>query len=127
MQGIGKVKTMYKSFKEMPVWQKAMDVATETFKLTENLPKKEDYGFTSQIRRSTLSISANIAEAYGRHHNRDKINFYYFSRGSVTETQSHLEYGRKVGYLKNESTIDLEKTLMEIYQSLNKLIIKFDS
>ena len=62
----------------MPVWQDAMQIATKIFKLTEILPKKEDYGFTSQIRRSALSISANIAEAFGRNHTADKINFYYF-------------------------------------------------
>ena len=76
----------------MPMWQRAMKVTEEIHKLTSNLPRSEDYGFTSQIRRSSLSISANIAEAFRRNHKRDKINFYYVSRGSVTETQSHLEY-----------------------------------
>ncbi|OQX51790.1 MAG: hypothetical protein B5M53_10305 [Candidatus Cloacimonas sp. 4484_209] len=55
---------MYKSFKDMPIWQEAMNIAEEIFKITDNLPKKEDYGFTSQIRRAALSISANIAEAF---------------------------------------------------------------
>jgi len=81
---------MYKSFKDMPIWLEAMEIAEKVFKLTDKLPRKEDYGFTSQIRRAGLSISANIAEAYGRNHTADKINFYYFARGSVTETQSHL-------------------------------------
>ncbi len=59
---------MYKSFKDMPIWQEAMEIAEKVFYITDNLPKKEDYGFTSQIRRSALSISANISEAYGRNH-----------------------------------------------------------
>jgi len=50
---------MYKSFKEMPIWQVAMAVGEDVYKITTGLPKCEDYGFTSQIRRSTLSISAN--------------------------------------------------------------------
>ena len=50
---------MYKNFMDMPIWQDAMALATEIFELTEKLPKKEDYGFTSQIRRAALSISAN--------------------------------------------------------------------
>jgi four helix bundle protein len=54
---------MYKSFKDMPVWQQAMEIAENVQKLTQGLPRSEDYGFTSQIRRSALSISANIAEA----------------------------------------------------------------
>jgi hypothetical protein len=77
---------VYQTFKEMPIWQKAMEIAEEIHKITDNLPKKEDYGFTSQIRRAALSIPSNIAEAYGRHHIADKINFYYMSRGSLTET-----------------------------------------
>jgi len=46
---------MYKNFREMPIWQKAMDIAEKTYRLTDELPRKEDYGFTSQIRRSALS------------------------------------------------------------------------
>lgn len=83
----------------MPVWVDAMNVAEEVFKFSEGFPKKEDYGLTSQLRRAALSISANIAEAYGRNHTLDKIKFYYYSRGSVSETQSHIEYGRRIGYI----------------------------
>jgi len=59
----------------MPVWQLAMEIAVKSHALTDTLPKKEDYGFTSQIRRSALSISANIAEGFGRKHTLDKVNF----------------------------------------------------
>ena len=114
---------MYKSFKKMPIWQEAMDIAEEIFKLTEGLPRKEDYGFTSQIRRSALSISANITEAFGRPHTSDKINFYYFARGSVTETQSHLEYGRRVGYLQPDIVRALDGKLEKLYNDLNKVIV----
>ncbi|GEM_PF-3938149 len=72
---------MYETFRDMPVWQQAIDVAERIFGLTEGLPRKEDYGFTSQIRRSALSIAANIAEAFGRNHTYDKINF---SRSTFT-------------------------------------------
>ncbi len=88
---------MYKTFKEMPIWKEAMGIAEKIFTSTEGLPKKEDYGFTSQIRRAALSVSGNIAEAYGRNYTADKINFYYMARGSITEVQSHLEYGKSAG------------------------------
>lgn len=118
---------MYKSFKEMPVWQKAMEIAEKIHNMTDDLPRKEDYGLTSQIRRSALSISANIAEAYGRNHTLDKINFYYMARGSLTETQSHLEYGKRVGYLEKDSSRELDKALKEIYNDLNKVIVSLKS
>lgn len=118
---------MYRSFKEMPVWQEAMGIAEEVFSLTEKLPKKEDYGLTSQIRRAALSISANIAEDYGRHHSFDKINFYYFSRGSTTETQSHLEYGKRMGYFDGESADKVDQRLIKLYQDLNKIVVSLRS
>ena len=114
---------MYKSFKEMPIWQKAMNIAEQIFRLTEELPRKEDYGFTSQIRRSALSISANIAEAFGRNHTSDKVNFYYMSRGSLTETQSHLEYGKRIGYINSKIVEDIDGALCELYNGINKVIV----
>jgi len=114
---------MYKSFKDMPIWKEAMQLAEDIFKLTEKLPKKEDYGLTSQLRRAALSISANIAEAYGRNHSSDKINFYYFARGSVVETQSHLEYAKRVGYFTENLCAKLDKVLSRLYNDLNKIVI----
>ena len=83
---------MIKSFRDMQVWEDSMNIAVDIFEISNTFPKKEDYSLTSQIRRSATSISANIAEAFGRFHTKDKMNFYYFARGSVTETQSHLIY-----------------------------------
>ena len=113
---------MYNDFKEMKIWQDAISVAEKIFVSTENLPKKEDYGFTSQIRRSALSISANIAEAFGRNHKLDKMNFYYYSRGSVTETRSHLEYGKRVKYIIEDDYQKLETLLISIHKDLNKIL-----
>ncbi|MBU5635711.1 four helix bundle protein [Geomonas sp. Red69] len=114
---------MYHSFKDMPVWQDAMDVAERVHKATEHLPRKEDYGLTSQIRRSALSISANIAEAFGRKHLLDKINFYYHARGSLTETQNHIEYSRRVGYLTPEDADSLDGALNKLYLEINKIVV----
>ncbi|NQT65166.1 MAG: four helix bundle protein [FCB group bacterium] len=113
---------MIKSFQDMPIWQESMKIAVKIFEMSEPFPKKEDYGLTSQIRRAALSISANIAEAFGRYHIKDKINFYYFARGSVTETQSHLIYCKKVNYLNSEIVSQLISELEEISKSLNKII-----
>jgi four helix bundle protein len=57
----------------MPVWQKAMHLAEQVFVVTEPLPRKEDYGLTSQMRRSALSVSANIAEGFGRHWPKPRV------------------------------------------------------
>lgn len=113
---------MIKSFQDMPIWQESMGVAVKIFEISDPFPKKEDYGLTSQIRRSALSISANIAEAFGRYHIKDKINSYYFAKGSATETQSHLIYCKEVKYTTLEAVDQLINELEEICKSLNKII-----
>ena len=116
---------MYASFEDMPVWQKSMELAEKVFRVTEALPRKEDYGLTSQIRRSALSVPGNIAEGFGRQHTKDKLNFYYVSRASLAETKSHLIYGFKVGYLKKSDVTVLSEMIENIWVELNKLIASF--
>jgi len=112
----------YKVFEEMPVWQKSMDLAVKIFRLTETLPRKEDYGLTSQIRRSALSVPANIAEGFGRNHIKDKLNFYYDSRASLSETKNHLIYGNKVGYFGKAEFDEYINNIEETWKELNSLI-----
>jgi len=109
----------------MPVWQKGMDLAERIFVITETLPRKEDYGLTSQIRRSALSVPANLAEGFGRKHTKDKLNFYYSSRGSLAETKSHLIYGLRVGYFRQSDFDSLSELVENIWKELNKLIASF--
>jgi four helix bundle protein len=106
------------SFKDTPMWQSAMTVAEKVFAATANLPPKEDYGFTSQIRRSALRISGDIAEACGRNRAFDKAQYHYIARGAVTETQNHLEYGRRVGYLDAETVEQISRLLSSLYEDL---------
>ncbi len=112
----------YNSFEEMPVWQKAIELAVSIFKLTEKLPRKEDYGLTSQIRRSALSVPGNISEGFGRRHTKDKLNFYYDSRGSLAETKNHLIYGHRVGYFDVQEFDEHANLIEEIWKELNSLI-----
>lgn len=113
---------MYKDFTEMPVWNTAMELAVDVFNLTLNLPKSEDYALKSQIRRSAESVSANIAEAFGRFHQKDKINFYHFAKGSALETKSHLIYGMKVQYFHSEDYEKLSSKIENLVFHLNKII-----
>lgn len=93
----------YKSFEDMTVWKKGMDLAQKVFVMTERLPRREDYGLTSQMRRAALSVPGNIAEGFGRKHTKDKLNFYYASRGSLAETKSHMIYGVRIGYFDKDN------------------------
>jgi four helix bundle protein len=93
----------YNDFTEMPVWQMAEKVVEDVYKITESLPKREDYALCSQLRSAAISITGNIAEGFGRGHRKDKINFYYYARGSAYEVRSHLLSGIKAGYFTKES------------------------
>jgi four helix bundle protein len=112
----------YNSFEDMPVWQKAMDLAVRIHDLTERLPRKEDFGLTSQIRNSGLSVSGNIAEGFGRKHTKDKVKFYYNARGSLAETKNHLIYGHRVAYFTKSEFDEVSDSIKEIWKELNSLI-----
>jgi len=113
---------MYKSFRDMSVWQKAINLSEKVFRLTVSLPKSEDYGITSQIRRSANSVSANIAEGFGRNTNKDKRNFYIIARGSAFETQSHLLYGNKIKYFESKMIEELISEYDSLIFELNKIM-----
>jgi four helix bundle protein len=112
---------MYKDFTEMSVWKLGMEISVEIFKVTDALPRKEDYGLTSQIRRSATSISANIAEAFGRTTAPDKRKFYDYARGSAFETKSHLIYGGNVNYFKESEVKNLSEKIESVIHELNKV------
>jgi len=75
----------YLDFTEMPVWQRANTVVEQVYSICSKLPRSEEYALSSQLKRAALSITANIAEAFGRNHSKDKINFYFYARGSAFE------------------------------------------
>jgi len=91
-----------KSFKDLIVWQKARDLAVVIYKITEQFPKSEIYGLTSQMQRATISISSNIAEGYHRFHEKEKRQFLAIAFGSGSELESQIEVSKilfpKVNY-----------------------------
>ena len=85
---------MTKSFKDLIVWQKSRDLAVAIYKLTEDFPQTEAYGLTSQMRRSAISISSNIAESYNRFHKKEKKQFLTIAYGSGSELESQIEIAK---------------------------------
>lgn len=78
------------SYRDLKVWQEAMNLAESCYRVTKAFPKEETYGMTSQIRRAAVSIPANIAEGYGRKTRGEYIQFLYISQGSLKELETHL-------------------------------------
>src|SRR5262245_1329892 len=88
------------SFKDLEVWQVAMDVAEQCYEVTRKFPREEIFGMTSQIRRASASVPANIAEGQGRDHTKEFIHFLSVAKGSLGEVETHLLLSHRVGLLK---------------------------
>lgn len=114
---------MIRSFTDLEIWQLASTIIAKVYKLLNTFPADERYGIVSQCKDSTVSIAANIAEGFGRYHYKDKIKFYYNSRGSLEETRSHLLISKNIGFITGKN-IDLSE---EIFLDLNKLAAKLNS
>jgi four helix bundle protein len=91
------------SYRDLRVWQEAVKLAEICYRLTKNFPKDELYGMTSQSRRASVSIAANIAEGYGRKHKGEYIQFLYIAQGSLKELETHLLIAQRVEIASAES------------------------
>src|SRR4029079_8826341 len=76
---------MLSSYRDWLVWQKAMELVVETYRLSSRFPKEEQYGLTSQLRRASVSVPSNIAEGYGRASRKEYLQFLYVGQGSLKE------------------------------------------
>lgn len=100
-----------KSFRDLIVWQKAHQLVLDVYRVTQSFPKDEMYALTSQIRRSTMSVAANIAEGFKKTSSRDKIRIYNIAQGSLSETEyflllpQDLKYGDMKGLMVNADEV----------------------
>ncbi|HLO15209.1 MAG TPA: four helix bundle protein [Anaerolineales bacterium] len=108
------------SFEKLKTWQKAYELMLDLHKkLIPLLPKEEKYGMADQLRRSSKSVPANIAEGAGRYYYMDNVRFCYNARGSLDETLSHLIASRDLEYCPAPLYQDLRGQIEEIRRLLN--------
>lgn len=88
------------TFEELEVWKESQNLAVEVYKATKLFPKDELYSITSQIRRAVGSVSANIAEGFGRTSSKDKVHFMTIAYGSLLETKNFLYLSARLGYIE---------------------------
>ncbi len=109
-------------FTHLIAWQKNYQLVLKIYKITKKFPKEELFGLVSQIRRAAVSITANIAEGYGRFHSKDRIRFYLQARGSSTELQNHLILAHDLNYITEEEFNVLKVDAFEGYKIICGLI-----
>ncbi|SDR87224.1 four helix bundle protein [Gramella sp. MAR_2010_147] len=108
-------------FKELKVWQKSIDLVTETYLKSQKFPKEETYGLTSQIRRAAISVPSNIAEGCGRKSEKDFFNFLGIALGSAFELETQFTIARKLNFLSETEFSGLESEIQHIQNMLIKL------
>lgn len=101
------VDSKIESFEQLIVWQESQVLAVEVYKLTKTFPKDELFAMTSQIRRAASSISANIAEGFGRSTINDKLHFYTIAYGSLLEVKNFLYLAQKLKYITEDQLSDV--------------------
>jgi len=105
-------------FTDLNSWQESHNLVLQIYKLSEKFPASEKFGLSSQIQRAVVSITSNIAEGFGRHSYKEKVQFYYLAHGSLTEVKNQLIIARDLGYINQ---IDFSKVIENLTTS-QKLI-----
>ncbi len=115
-----------KSYRDLKVWQKGMDLVTEIYCNTKSFPDDERYGLTSQLRRCSVSVPANMAEGYGRNSTKDYIRFLRIANGSLYEMQTLLEIAHNLEFVSSDAFSNLYEKSREIERMLGSLIRKIN-
>ncbi|MER9877875.1 four helix bundle protein [Mesorhizobium sp. M0118] len=106
------------SYRDLIVWQQAMDLTVAIYQVTRTWPKDEIYGLTGQVRRAATSVPANIAEGYGRESRASYQQFLRIAQGSLKELETHLLIAQRVGITSREAV----ESLMPHSESVGKLL-----
>ena len=117
----------FKSYRDLEVWQKAMDLVVVCYQITNNFPKSEIYGLTSQLQRAAISVPANIAEGHGRRHLGDYLQHLSIANGSLKELETHFFIATRLAYLQENDIEPVLQICSEVGRMLAGLISKLKS
>lgn len=110
------------SYRDLVVWQKALELSVEVYNLTEDFPKEEIYGLTSQIRRASVSMPSNIAEGRYRGSKKDFSQFLRIAYASGAELETQLEIAKRLSKTKGLDYKKVDSLLLEVMKMLNAII-----
>jgi len=113
-----------KSFTDLKVWQEGHKLVIMIYKITKKFPKEEIYSLVSQMCRSSVSVTSNVAEGFGRQGYKEKVHFYYQAQGSLIELKNQILIAKDVGYITQEELTELAEQANKTYALLQGLIKK---
>jgi len=117
-------KTGWQSFRDLHVWQRALELTTAVYRLTQLFPREEAFGLTAQMRRCAISIPSNLAEGHGRMSSREFKRFLLIARGSNCELQTQLEVTRALALGDPQLLSRVQNLSYEVEKMLVALLIK---
>jgi four helix bundle protein len=109
------------SYRDLTVWQRAMDLVVETYRLSKLLPRDETYGLVGQIRRAAVSLPSNIAEGHGRDHLGDYLHHLSVANGPLMELETHWLIAKRLGYFTETQLESAFKLTPEVGRMLSGL------
>ena len=112
-------------YRELTLWQKAMEAAKEVYRLAPLLPREETYGMRSQLTRAAASVPANIAEGWSRESQKEKAQFLAIAQGSLAESETFLTLCEEIGWFPKSHTERLRGLLSEVGKMLTTMRRKF--
>jgi len=113
-----------KSYKDLAVWRRGMDIAARVYELTKNFPEREVFGLTAQMRRASVSVPSNIAEGRCRQHRAEFRHFLYLALGSLAELETQMLIAAKVGLLNDSHAQELGFEITTLRKMLVNLVKK---
>jgi four helix bundle protein len=116
-----------RSYRDLVVWQKAVELVSQAFEIADRLPRAQVYGLTSQIQRAAVSVPANIAEGNGRNQLGDYLRYLSIANGSLMELETHVWVAQRLGFIDLVTRDRLLESTMEVGRMLASLIVRLKS
>lgn len=110
------------TYKDLICWKEAHLLVLDIYKITSNFPQSELFALTSQMRRAAVSITSNIAEGFTRQSYKEKLQFYYISKGSLIEIDNQLLISKDIGYITEDKYNKVNESIITVHKLLNGLI-----
>lgn len=108
-----------RTFRDLIVWQKGIELVKEVYKATNDFPKEEQYGLSAQMKRSSISIPSNIAEGFRRKYSKEHRQFLSIALGSCAELETHVVLAKELNYINK----DREDTLVGLLNHICAMIV----
>ncbi|MBI4711623.1 MAG: four helix bundle protein [Candidatus Omnitrophica bacterium] len=113
-----------KSFKDLLIWQKGIEIVKSVYELTRRFPKEETYGLTSQIRRAAVSLPANVAEGFKRYFPKEYRHFLLIALGSAAELETEIIISCELSYLSKEELEAVSEKIDHFSRMISSLLKK---